>query len=54
MKIFRSLASTPTRCIDYCLQMKDGTVGTAQFYIIKDEKIFVLLKIYNEVKKNYH
>lgn len=34
--------------------MKDGTLGIAQFYVIKDEKKFVLLNVYNEVKKNYH
>lgn len=53
-EIFKSMASKPTRCIDFFLQMNDGSFGTALFYIIKQGKIFVLFNKYKAVKCNYH
>lgn len=53
-EVFKSVASKPTKCIDFFLQMKDGTVGAAEFYVIKDENIFVLINVYKEVKRNFH
>lgn len=34
--------------------MNDGMIGTSQFYVIKDKKIFVLLNVYKVVKVSYH
>lgn len=53
-EIFKSISSKPTKHIDYFLEMSNGVIGTAQFYVIKEERVFVLLNVYAEVKKNYH
>lgn len=53
-EVFKSLESKATSCADFFLELKDGTIGVAQFYVIKNENFFVLLNIYDEVKKNYH
>lgn len=52
--LFKSIASRPTKRVDYFLMMNDETIGTAQFYVIKDSRIFVLLEVYKIVKVSYH
>lgn len=52
--VFKSLASKPTKSIDYFLEMKDGTIGSAIFYIKTMNEMYVLLNIYEMTKKNFH
>lgn len=52
--IYKSTSSKPTKSIDYFFRTIDESLGAAQFYIIKDDKIFVLFNIYIEVKRNFH
>lgn len=48
------MSSKPTKSIDYFFRTTDEALGAAQFYIIKDDNIFVLFNIYSEVKRNFH
>lgn len=51
---FKSVYSNTTNCIDYFLEMKDGIIGCAVFYPVQNNEIFVLLKVYDIEKENYH
>lgn len=53
-EIYKSMSSKPTKSIDYFFRTTDEALGAAQFYIIKDDNIFVLFNIYSEVKRNFH
>lgn len=53
-EIYKSMSNKSTKSIDYFFRTTDDSLGAAQFYIIKDNNIFVLFNIYIEVKRNFH
>lgn len=52
--VYKSLHSNVTQNCDYFVEMMDGVLGIAVFYPIQDNKIYILLKVYEVVTKNYH
>lgn len=52
--VFKSLESKSTKSIDYFLEMTDNNIGTALFYVIKNNEVYVLLNVYNIQKRNFH
>lgn len=53
--IYKSIASTPSKVsIDYFFQMKSGQIGAAMFFLEEDSKIYVLIRLYDQVSRKYH
>lgn len=52
--VYKSLASKPTKSIDYFVEMKDGQIGCALFYIDTLNGMQVLLRTYEVQNKRYH
>lgn len=52
--LYKSLYSKQTLSVDHFLELKDGKFGVAIFYKYHNSNIFVFIRIYNEVKRNFH
>lgn len=53
-KQYKSMYSNATKSVDFFLEMDDGKLGAAVLYVIKNAKIYILLKIYDVVNQKFH